>query len=133
MITVRQHGYTLMELLIVVTIIGILASIISSFFGDNVQKARCTEGRNAVLRGAAVLEKCRAAYGAYDNGNCDTSTFTGATPEGHFNVATSNVTPTAFTITATGTGAAAAGNNTICPTITINELGVQGGTGTDPW
>ena len=122
-----------MELLIVVTIIGIMAAITSSFFGDNVTKARCTEGRNAVLRGAAVMEKCRAAYGVYDSANCDTGTFSGNTAEGHFNVAVGNLAPTTFTITATGIGAAASGNNTACPTITIDELGVQGGTGTDPW
>ena len=134
MTRIPQYGYTLIELVIVVAIIGILAAVTSSFFGDNVQQARCTDGRNAVLRGSAVLEKCRAAYGVYDNANCDTASFTGNTADGYFNVSTPTLTPTTFTVSAAGIGTASAANgNTFCSTITIDHLGVQGGTGSSPW
>ncbi len=128
-----QNGFTLIELMIAVGIIALLAATAFSFYGDNVRKAQCTEGRSALMRGFAAMEKCKLAYGTYNDANCNTASFVGAsTPKGHFDVTLAN-TATTFTITATGTGAAAAANNTFCPTITINHLSVQGGTGSDPW
>jgi type IV pilus assembly protein PilE len=132
MLTVQHKGFSLVELMIVVAIIGILAAVTAAYFGDNVQNARCTEGRAALLSTASSMEKCKAAYGVYNNANCNIAALLGNTPEGHFNV-TQASTATTFTLTATGIGAAAGPNNTFCPTITINNLGVQGGTGTSPW
>lgn len=44
----RGSGFTLMELLIVVIIVGILASIAMPRFNDMVRRARATEGANLV-------------------------------------------------------------------------------------
>lgn len=128
----QQKGFSLIELVVVVAIIGVLAAAATSFFGDNVKKTRCTEGRSALISTASSLEKCKAAYGVYNNANCNTATLLGNTPEGHFNVTLVNDVTT-FTLTATGIGSAAGPGNKFCPTITLNELGVQGGTGTSPW
>lgn len=130
--TDQQKGFSLIELLIVVAIIGILAAVTAAYFGDNIQNARCTEGRSALLSTASSMEKCRAAYGVYNNASCNIAALLGATPEGHFNV-TQVSTADTFTLTATGVGSAAAPNNTFCSVITLNHLGVQGGTGTSPW
>lgn len=126
--TQKTAGFSLIELMIALAIMAILAVAANGYFGDNVKSARCTEGRSAVLDRSVSLEKCKAVYGAYDNANCAVAT--GATPEGHFNISL-NTTATTFTVTATGTGSNAA--NPYCSTITINQLGAQGGTGTSPW
>jgi len=121
-------GFSLIELMIALAIIAILAAAANAYFGDNVKSARCTEGRSALLERSVSLEKCKAIYGAYNNANCNVAT--GNTPEGHFNISL-NSTATTFLLTATGTGANA--SNPYCSTITLNQLGVQSGTGTSPW
>ncbi len=127
----HQNGFTLLELLIAIAIVATLAATAMSFYGDNVTKSRCTEGRSALLSGASALEKCKTVYGVYNNANCNTNAFLGTTTNGFFDITMAR-NATSFTLTATAQGAAA-NDNTFCPTITLNNLGVQGGTGTSPW
>jgi type IV pilus assembly protein PilE len=47
----RQHGMTLLELMIVLAIIGILATIAIPSFNDQVMKSRRAEARNALFDG----------------------------------------------------------------------------------
>jgi type IV pilus assembly protein PilE len=67
----HSKGFTLIELMIVVAIIGILSSIAFGFFGDNVIAANRSEGRAELTATAASLEKCRSLYGAYNAGGCN--------------------------------------------------------------
>ncbi len=122
-------GFSLIELMIGVVIVGILASIATSYYGQSVISTKCTEGRSALLERSASLEKCKAIYGAYNN-NCNIDT--GATSGGNFSIGLVR-DATTFTLTATGTGQMASAENTICKTITLNHLSVQGGSGTSPW
>ena len=47
----RQHGMTLLELMIVLAIVGILATIAIPSFNNSVMKARRAEARNALFDG----------------------------------------------------------------------------------
>ena len=128
----KQNGFSLIELMIAMAILAILSMAATSYFGGNVKKARCTEGRSALLDRSVSLEKCKAIYGAYNNANCNITT--GNTPEGHFDI-TLDSTATTYLLTATAIGAndASGTPNSYCSTITLNQLGVQGGTGSSPW
>ncbi len=65
------RGFTLVELMIVIAIVGILGAISMSFYGNYVTDANRTDGRMALTQTAASLEKCKALYSAYNSANCN--------------------------------------------------------------
>ena len=75
----HSKGFSLIELMIVVAIVGILSTIAFGFYGDNVIAANRTEGRSALQTAAGTLEKCRSLYGSYNNANCNYADFTSET------------------------------------------------------
>jgi len=123
---IKNKGFTLIELMVVLAIMGILAAVAAGYFGENVKAAKCSEGRSAVLTRATILDKCKAIYGSYTN-NCNV--VLGTTEGGNFGMSLVR-DASSFTLTATATTPP---GNDICTTITLNNLGQKGGTGTAPW
>ena len=67
----KQRGVTLMELMTVVAIISILASIAYPSYRAQVRRSNRTEARVALEQTAGALEKCYTRYMAYDDAaNC---------------------------------------------------------------
>ena len=70
----RQRGMTLMELLVVITIIGLLAAIAYPSYRAQVRRSNRTEARVALEQTAGALEKCYTRYMVYnDLTNCPTA------------------------------------------------------------
>ncbi len=122
---ISQPGFTLLELMIVLGIVGIVASIAVSNYGDNVTSARRTDGRTALLNNVTRLEKCKATYGVYNNAAC---TITANSPDGYYTVAVVS-DATSFTLTASPTGSQTSDSD--CTSIILDNLGQQTGTGAD--
>jgi type IV pilus assembly protein PilE len=129
MIAKKTQGFTLIELMIVVAIVGILASVSMAFYGNYVTKAKRTDGRSTLTETAARLEKCKAIYGGYDNGNCD-SVIPTESSEGYYGI-TDVRTASAFTLTATPVTGKSQANDSDCTVMTLDNTGIKGGSNPD--
>ena len=96
----RQAGITLLELMIVVTIVGILAAIAYPSYRQQVIRSTRTEAKVALQQSAQALEKCFTRYMAYNHASCPADgTFNRTTPTGTTRIAIDNRSATTFRLT----------------------------------
>ena len=140
----RLAGFTLIELMIAVVILGILGTIAATAYTSEVKKSRRTDARTALLDLAAREEKLFSTTNAYTSsplalGISSATTFPTAgvsVGSGYYtvNVAVPDTAQAsaagtyALTATPVATGPQAA--DTQCTTLAVNQLGVQSSTGT---
>lgn len=104
-----QNGFTLIELMIVVAIVGVLAGIAYPSYQDSVIKSRRADAKAALLELSVFMERYYTANGCYTSGSCVAGTTTApnlpflVTPKSgkaNYNL-TVVTTPSTFTLTAT--------------------------------
>ncbi len=95
----RSSGFTLMELMIVVTIIGILAAIAVPAYSEYVTQAKRSDGKAALLAAQIAQEKYRASNTTYAT-TIALAGITSPSPDGYYTIAISG-TPDATTYTVT--------------------------------
>ena len=119
----KQSGFNLVELLIVVTIIGIIMGFAIPAYQSYGEKARRSDGMAKLVEVAQWQEKWYNQNNAY-SGNANP--FSGDSEidsdEGYYEISVS-ASGTTYTATASGQGAQA--NDSECGSMTINQLGVK--------
>lgn len=113
-----QQGFTLVELMVTVAVIGILAAIGIPAYNDYVTRGKLVEATSALSDGRVKMEQFFQDNRTYVGGPAPAAT-------ANFTYAASNLATTTYTITATGTGSLAAFS------YTINQANTK--TSTTPW
>ncbi len=123
----QQRGFTLIEVMIVVAIIGIVSAIAYPSYQNYVTETRRADGHLALMNAAQSIERCKAT--AFSYANCTVPANLQTSDEGQYTL-TVATTRSTYTLTATAQGAQA--HDSKCPTITLNDQGQQGHTGAGP-
>ena len=144
------NGFTLMEVMITVAIVGILAAIAYPSYTNYVTQARRSDATINLTRIAAQQEKFFTECGRYADTlgaarNCGAGTLAaglaaGATTDGYYTL-TAAVSPGpppllavgggGFVLTAQPASTQIAADNAKCNTFTINQAGLKTALGTD--
>ena len=127
----RHSGFTLIELMITVAVLGVLAAVAFPSYQQYIERSRRTDGKAALLRTAQWLERAASVSGSYLDGAGAARDLSAAglasSEAGHYAISYSGVpTATAFTLQAQPNN----WTDSLCGTLTVTQGGVKGESGT---
>lgn len=116
-------GFTLVELMIVIVIVGILAGVAYPGYRDYVERSRRADAKALVLLTGQRLERCYANNATYDG--CVEGTLDST--EGYYqaSVATQSSAPTLYTVTVVPVPATPQANDSDCARFVLDQSGAR--------
>ena len=128
----KAVGFTLIEVMITVVILGILAAIAYPSYTQYIAKSTRSEAHAALMRLANLQEQYYLDNRTYatDMTKLGLSANPFITENGHYSIASSGTG--SFTLTATAQGVQAS-RDSKCKTLTLTDAGVKGGTSAECW
>jgi len=122
----RSRGFTVVELLVVVVIVGVLAAIALPAYKNQMQKTRRSDAKSALIGAAGQMERYMTEHGTYSTATLTLISVPATTQNGYYTLSLANLTASSYTLRA-----APAGNQVgdPCGTMTYTDQGVKGVTG----
>lgn len=130
-------GFTLIELMIVVAIIGIISAIAYPAYMDSVRKSNRSDAKVQLNDVAQRLQRCYTTYNKYNHADCGVykklsqGTRKILSGEEYYGITLTAITDTTYTLTATPEAGSVQARDVKCTTLTLTNSGVRGATGSD--
>ena len=128
----RNRGFSLIEVLVTVVIVGILAAIALPSYKNQIQKSRRSDAKSALVGAAGQMERYfteRGTYATATLGSAPGSVYPSTTQNGYYTLSFSALSATSYTLRATPSGAQVGDP---CGNLTYDYLGNKARSGTLP-
>lgn len=124
-IAMQQKGFTLIEMMIVVAVIGILSAIAYPSYTEYVRRGHRAEARAGLLQAAQWLERAATATGTYPLAAAFPANLK-KVPNDRYDISITSADGSTYTLTATPKGAQTGDK---CGNYTLNQAGLRGAKG----
>jgi len=131
-ISQKIEGFSLIELMIAVTIVGIITAVALPTYTEHVQRTRRSDGQAALLSLAARVEHFYTENNTYVGATPAAVGASATSPEGYYTVTTSNLSTNTYTLTATPVNGGPQDGDP-CGALTINQANIKSPTTTNCW
>lgn len=125
----KSHGFSLIEIMIVVIILGVIAAIAIPAYQDTVIRGNRSDGTTLLTTTAQALERCYTRFRAYNDDDCEVSL--PVTSQSGWYIITagdSTIGGTQFTLTAVPQNRQQT-RDTECGNFTLDHRGARGVSG----
>lgn len=125
-------GFTLVELMIAVIVVGILAAVALPSFIDQIRKTRRSDAMSVLAAIQQAQERWRSNHASYAGELANTAGsgvapnglgFASTTPSGYYTIALSGASPTGFTATATAVSGKSQAQDSGCQRLAVQLEG----------
>jgi type IV pilus assembly protein PilE len=118
------QGFTLVELIIAVAVVGILAAAAMPSYQQHVASSRRTDAKSALLGAAQALERFYTERGTYVGATLgSTGIYPSASPQGYYTLSIASQDANGFSLSATRAGVQV---GDLCGNYTYDQAGTKG-------
>jgi type IV pilus assembly protein PilE len=126
-----NQGFTLIELMITIAILGILAAIVIPSYSAQVRKGSRSDAVTGLTKAAQDLERCRSDTLAYNHPNCTDYTVGILSDRGLYTITAADINGAAdqnaqdFTLRADPVAGTTQENDDTCAVFTLDHTGLR--------